>query len=163
MEGLLIGELARLAGIKPQTLRYYEQVGILTPPQRSSSGYRRYGHRALDELTFVKCAQALGFSLEEIKEILDLGRAGTAPCSRVLRLARQHVEGLEARIDALRHLKDQIAAGIERWEDGGIPADCVSTLCGLITGAGSGDTGPAASLLNRLSAAPATEAALRRR
>jgi MerR family transcriptional regulator, copper efflux regulator len=136
METLLISELAKLAGVKPQTIRYYEQIGVLTPALRSPTGYRRFGHRAIEELTFIKRAQALGFSLEEITEILDLGRSGTAPCSRVLVLARAHVAELEARIDGLRRLKAQIVAAIERWEDGGVPADCVSTFCGLITGAG---------------------------
>lgn len=135
MEGLLISELAKLAGVKAQTIRYYEQVGVLTPALRSPAGYRRFGRRAIDELTFVKRAQTLGFSLEEITEILDLGRSGTAPCSRVLGLARAHVSELEARIDALRRLKEQIVTAIGRWKDGGIPADCVSTLCGLIAGA----------------------------
>lgn len=133
MERMPIGELAKLTGVKPQTIRYYEQVGVLRPPLRASSGYRRYGGGTLDELTFVKRAQALGFSLEEIREILDLGRAGTAPCDRVLSLAREHVGELDARIDALGRLKDEIVNAIEQWEDGGIPANCVSTLCGLMT------------------------------
>lgn len=141
MKGLLIGELGKQAGLKPQTIRYYEQMGVLTPALRSAAGYRRYGRRALDELTFVKRAQALGFSLEEIRTILDLGRTGTAPCSRVLGLARQHVAELEARIEALRRLRDQIVAAIARWQDGGIPADCASTFCGLIMRAARDQTG----------------------
>jgi DNA-binding transcriptional MerR regulator len=135
MGGLLIGELAKRAGVKAQTIRYYESLGVLRPPRRTTAGYRRYGPEAVSELAFVKKAQALGFSLEDIKQVLDLGRAGRAPCSTVLSLAQSHLAELNRRIEQLQRLRDQLGAAVRRWQNGGAPPDCASTLCGLITDA----------------------------
>lgn len=103
---MLIGELARRADVKPQTVRYYESLGLLSRAERTPSGYRRYGPRALEELAFVHKAQSLGFSLEEIKQILDLGRRGRAPCSSVLAIAEGHLASLDRRIKQLSALVD---------------------------------------------------------
>lgn len=135
MERLLIGGLARRAGVTPQTIRYYESLGLLTPPRRTPAGYRRYGPEAATELAFIKKAQALGFSLDEIKRILDLSRAGRAPCSTVLALAREHLADLDRRIAQLQALRQQLDRALLRWESGGAPPDCAATLCGLIAGA----------------------------
>lgn len=134
IQTLLIGELARRAGVTPQTVRYYEREGLLRPPPRSASGYRRYGPRAVEEIAFIKKAQALGFALEEIREVLELGRAGTAPCSRVLALARRHVREIDERIAELAKLKERLRSALARWEETGAPRDCAQTLCGLIGG-----------------------------
>lgn len=127
-----IGELAERAGVTPQTIRYYERLGLLGRAPRSASGYRRYDERAWREVTFIKRAQALGFSLEEIKEILDLARAGRPPCDRVLALATRHLGELERRLVELSALRDRLAAALARWQQGGVPADCATTFCGLI-------------------------------
>jgi DNA-binding transcriptional MerR regulator len=80
MAGLLIGDVARRTGVSAPTIRYYEGVGLLPSPPRSGAGYRRYSDATIDELLFIRKAQALGFSLDEIAEILQLSRSGTAPC-----------------------------------------------------------------------------------
>ncbi len=130
---LRIGELARCAGVTAQTIRYYERVGVLERPARSTGGYRQYTNRSLEELAFVKRAQALGFSLDDIREIVDLSRRGQRPCSRVLDLARKHVSQLQTRIQELGALRGRLARALRRWEAEGIPADCAATLCGLIS------------------------------
>ena len=66
--GLLIGELATRVGVAPPTIRYYESIGLLRPPARTTSGYRRYPERAVEDLVFIRKAQALGFSLDEVAE-----------------------------------------------------------------------------------------------
>ena len=86
---LLIGEVARRSGVSRKALRLYEEAGILPPPQRTPSGYRVYGGDALDLLAFVSQAQRLGFTLEEIKEIVSIQRSGRLPCP--------HVHGLVSR------------------------------------------------------------------
>ncbi len=135
----LIGELAKRAGVTPQTLRYYERLGLLGPPPRSSSGYRRYDERAWRDLVFIKRAQALGFSLDEIKEVLTIARAGRAPCQRVLELAERHVAELERRLSELAALRDRLATALARWRQQGVPADGATALCGLIAGVDEGD------------------------
>jgi MerR family copper efflux transcriptional regulator len=131
---MLIGELARRAGVTPQTIRYYESLGVVSHADRSPSGYRRYTPQALEELEFVRKAQSLGFSLEEIKQIVDLGQAGRAPCSSVLAIAERHLETIDQRIAELRELRKELTQAVEKWKDGGVPKECASTLCGLITG-----------------------------
>lgn len=135
MGGLLIGELARRAGVKAQTIRYYEALGVLAKPRRTTAGYRRYGPGTLSELAFVKKAQALGFSLNDVKQVLDLGRSGRTPCATVLSLAHSHLADLDQRIAQLHRLRDQLGAAVRRWQTGGAPADCVATFCGLINDA----------------------------
>lgn len=129
---MLIGELARRACVKPQTVRYYETLGLLSRVERSVSGYRRYGPHALEELQFIRKAQSLGFSLDDVKQILEVARAGRAPCSRVLAIAEGHVVDLGKRIEQLTALRDELARAVKGWKSGGVPSRCASTLCGLI-------------------------------
>jgi DNA-binding transcriptional MerR regulator len=137
MAGLLIGAVAKQTGLSVPTIRYYESFGLLSAAPRSAAGYRRYGKEALDELRFVKKAQALGFSLEEIKEILTLSRAGSAPCAHVLDLARHHLRVVDERIAQLSRLRNQLAGEIAKWD--GVTQPTCEGLCRIITEA---DTDP---------------------
>jgi DNA-binding transcriptional MerR regulator len=132
---MLIGELARQAAVKPQTVRYYESLGLLSRVERRASGYRSYDARALEELRFIRKAQSLGFSLDDVRQILDVARAGRAPCARVLTIAEQHLADLQQRITQLCELRDDLARAVKQWRDGGIPQRCAATLCGLINDA----------------------------
>jgi len=136
---MLIGELARRAGVKPQTVRYYESLGILSRAQRTASGYRRYGLQALDELQFIRKAQSLGFSLDDVKQILQVARAGRAPCERVLAIAEGHLAELDRRIEQLTTLREDLGRSVTKWKKGGVPSECASTLCGLISEAAEAD------------------------
>ena len=116
MAGLRIGDVATRTGLTAATIRYYESVGLLPRALRSDGGYRHYSEAAVVELRFIKKAQALGFSLEEIGEILKLSRAGEAPCSHVLHLARRHLTAVEERIRQLSQFRDTLAAEVEKWD-----------------------------------------------
>lgn len=135
MTGLLIGDVAERADVTTSTIRYYESVGLLTPAARSPSGYRRYPQRVVDELKFIKKAQALGFSLDEISEILRLSRSGNMPCSRVLSLAHQHLAAVDERIKQLQGFRDRLATELAKW-DGTTTPTC-DGLCQIITSADS--------------------------
>jgi DNA-binding transcriptional MerR regulator len=130
---MLIGELARRAGVKAQTVRYYETLGLLSPVPRSASGYPSYGDQTLEELRFIRNAQSLGFSLDDVRQILDVARAGRPPCSQVLVIAERHVADLHQRIAQLSELRAELTRAVKRWKDGGVPSRCASTLCGSIT------------------------------
>jgi DNA-binding transcriptional MerR regulator len=116
MAGLLIGEIAERTGFSAPTIRYYESIGLLSPPARSAAGYRRYTETDVEELRFIRKAQSLGFSLEEIGEILKLSRAGDTPCSHVLELSRQHLAAVEQRIEQLTRFRDQLAGELAKWD-----------------------------------------------
>jgi MerR family copper efflux transcriptional regulator len=98
---------------------------------RSATGYRRYTEGSLEELAFIKKAQALGFSLEEVAEILRLGRKGAAPCSHVLEVARRHLATVDERIRQLSRFREQLAGEVSKW-DGQEQPTCAG-LCRLIT------------------------------
>ncbi len=137
MSGLLIGEVAQRAGVSAPTIRYYEEIGLLPAPLRSSAGYRRYAEQTVEELRFIRKAQALGFSLDEIGEILRLSRSGKAPCSHVLSIAHQHLAAVEERIRRLQRFRDLLAAEVAKW-DGKKTATCRG-LCQIIAGAEPGE------------------------
>ena len=132
---MLIGDVARLSDVTPATIRYYEELGLLTAPRRSEAGYRRYSEAAIDELRFIKKGQGLGFSLEEIREILRISRAGEAPCAHVLDLAERNLAAAEERILQLQAFRDRLAAQIAKWKHRSKPACNASGLCEIINSA----------------------------
>src|SRR5260370_29609736 len=94
-DGLLIGEVAKRSGASRKALRLYEQVGILAAPRRTAKGYRVYRADTLDLLAFVRQAQRLGFTLEEIKKIVSVKQSGHAPRPHVRELVRRKVADLD--------------------------------------------------------------------
>ena len=132
---MLIGDLAKQADVTPATIRYYEEIGLLAEPSRSSSGYRRYSDSTLEELRFIRKGQSLGFSLDELGEILKLSRAGEAPCSHVLELAGRNLASVDERIQHLRAFRDRLAAQIARWKGKPMPVCNGKGLCEIINSA----------------------------
>ena len=138
MAGLLIGDVAERTGLTTPTIRYYESIGLLSPAPRSATGYRRYSDTTVEELRFIKKAQSLGFSLEEIGEILKLSRAGDTPCSHVLDVSRRHLTAVDERIRQLTRFRDQLAAQVAKW-DGKQQPTCRG-LCQIISNAEERET-----------------------
>jgi DNA-binding transcriptional MerR regulator len=134
MGGLLIGHVAERAGVPTATIRYYESIGLLRRAPRSSSGYRRYSEDTVGEIAFIKKAQALGFSLEEVARILQLSRTGEAPCAEVLSLGHAHLAAVDARIRQLQAFRDQFATELAKWDAQKIAVTCEG-LCRFITSA----------------------------
>jgi DNA-binding transcriptional MerR regulator len=122
MSALLIGDVAERAGVPTPTIRYYESIGLLKPAPRSSAGYRRYSEQTVEELRFIKKAQALGFSLEEVGQILALSRSGKVPCSQVLSIAHGHLAAVDERLRQLQTFRDQLASELAKWDrqEGGV-------------------------------------------
>jgi DNA-binding transcriptional MerR regulator len=117
-----IGELARLGGVNPKTIRYYESIGLMPEPARRSSGYRDYDDQALERLTFVRTAQRLGITLDEVREILALRERGQAPCTYVREVLATQLETIHRRILELETLEAQLtelAAEAETLPEGG--------------------------------------------
>jgi Hg(II)-responsive transcriptional regulator len=107
------GQVAGQAGVNLQTLRYYERRGLLPEPPRRESGYRVYGAEAVSTVRFIKRAQRLGFSLEEVGSLLELASGGPESCEAAQALARHRIEELDQRItdlQAMRHSLRRLAA-----------------------------------------------------
>lgn len=96
-----IGQVASRAGIAPATVRYYERLGLIPRPPRTNGGYRQYEKDAVDRLRFIKKAQRIGFSLEDIHELLELHRHDAGACSEVQTRAAQKIRVIRERIDEL--------------------------------------------------------------
>ena len=114
---MLIGEVARRTGIPTGAIRFYEREKLVAAPARSASGYRQYSERTIREIDFIKRAQGLGLSLDQIREVVSLGRKG-APCPRVVAICHQHVQEIERRMAELRALREHLQATIDSVESG---------------------------------------------
>lgn len=112
---LYIGALAKRTGLARSTLRYYERIGLLAPSARTSAGYRVFSDRTLVELTFVRRAQALGFTLSEVREVLRLYRRGASPCERVVATAKRRLAAVERELERLSAFHNLLAAQIADW------------------------------------------------
>jgi MerR family copper efflux transcriptional regulator len=122
MQALGIGQLAKRGGVGIDTVRYYERNGLLSPRTRLASGYRRYGELELARLRFIRRAQALGFTLKEVKELLAL--SAQRDVGRVKRSAQAKLVDVERRIAALERVRDGLATLIEVCPGHGRAADC---------------------------------------
>jgi len=109
-----IGVIATQAGVPIKTIRYYEDVGLLPKPARTSSGYRLYDRVVVDRLQFIKKAQHLGLRLDEIKEILDLADRGRCPCGHVQDFLKKRLKDLQQKIADLRLLEGRIRQAVQR-------------------------------------------------
>lgn len=137
-----IGEVAQQAGVSTKTIRYYEDAGVLPPPERAPNGYRDYDDTTISRLHFVRDAQATGLTLTEIASILDLRGQGQSTCHHVIELLERHLDDLDRHIASLHRTRDQLAAMTERAKSLD-PADCTDpNRCQTIDAAGHMETPP---------------------
>ncbi|CFX34479.1 HTH-type transcriptional regulator ZntR [Candidatus Filomicrobium marinum] len=123
MSSFAIGHIAEAAGCKVQTVRYYEQIGLLPRPRRSEGNQRLYGKQDLERLLFIRHARELGFPLGSIRELLSLSDQPDQPCDEVDRIARTQLAQVKRRLAQLRALQAELQGMIDRCS-GGRVADC---------------------------------------
>ena len=129
---MLIGEVAERSGLSTKTLRYYEDIGLIEPPDRSPAGYRDFDEDIVDRLVFIRSAQAVGLTLGEIRSIVALRDDGDAPCGHVLELLRARADEIGKTIRELRALQRDLQALVVR-ADALDPSDCdPRRVCHLI-------------------------------
>lgn len=103
-----IGDVARATGTRVETVRYYERIGLLPPPERSAGNYRLYGEAHLNALSFVRRARNLGFSLDQVRALMTLADARQQSCAQVDALVRGHLDEIGRKIDDLRALQHEL-------------------------------------------------------
>ena len=142
---LKVGDIAREAEVNIQTVRYYEQRGLVLPHGRSSGGYRLYTIDAVRVVRFIKRAQALGFSLDEVAELLELRRDARGPVRNVRALASGKIADIDARLQGLLSMRDTLSRLVAdcQCDAHASPEDCV--------------------ILNALDDAPAISTTMKRR
>lgn len=116
MELLTIGELARSAGVHVETIRFYQRRGLLAEPDRPPGGIRRYGEVDAARIRFIKSAQALGFSLDEVMTLLTL-EDGTR-CSEASKIAQQKLSEVRSKLADLRHMEKTLSKLVGECEKG---------------------------------------------
>jgi Cu(I)-responsive transcriptional regulator len=120
---LSIGDLAKATGTKVETIRWYERVGVLPSPERTPGNYRAYGAAQLERLSFVRRARDLGFSLDQVRELLQLADDRERSCDAVDRVAREHLDEVERKIADLEALRRELRDLIGQCRHGTV-AEC---------------------------------------
>jgi DNA-binding transcriptional MerR regulator len=118
-----IGALAKATNTNIETIRYYERIGLLPPPARTTGNYRSFGEPERARLSFVRYARELGFAIEEIRSLLDLSDNPERDCEAADAIASRHLTVVEAKIAQLAGLRDELARIIGSCR-GGMAADC---------------------------------------
>ena len=121
---LTIGAVAKRAGVPIDTIRYYEREGLLPEAPRRASGYRSYGEDAVAQLRFIRRAKDLGFTLEEVRELLALSADRHGGVEGVRERAAARLHAIEARIAELQRVRDGLAELVEACPGHGAPEDC---------------------------------------
>jgi MerR family transcriptional regulator, copper efflux regulator len=133
---LKIGEAAGQSGLSVKTIRYYDEIGLLTPTvERAESGYRLFRPQVLQRLAFIRRAQALGLHLSEVQQILMVHDQGELPCGEV----RQHLEAkvveIRQQIEALETLELELQGILSGWQDQPDRERLERTICPNLQGA----------------------------
>ncbi len=118
-----IGTVAEGSGVPPKTIRYYESIGLIHPAVRGPNGYRTYAPVDMRTLNFIKRARSLGFSVEDVRDLLDLWRDKTRTSVAVKSLATRHLEALDHKIEELRSVRKVLADLVTRCRGDARP-DC---------------------------------------
>jgi MerR family mercuric resistance operon transcriptional regulator len=113
-EALTIGELSRRTGVKTETVRYFERIGMIAEPPRTEGGHRLYNADHVRTLKFIRRGRELGFSPNEVRALLGLGGPGKATCAGVREIAAHHLEDVRAKIADLSLLERLLATTIEQ-------------------------------------------------
>jgi len=104
----LVGMVAKQLGVSSQTIHWYETQGLIPPPERTESGYRVYQPSTIEQLRFVRKALGIGFSVDEIRAIIDARRQGNQPCEMVLSLLQKKIDDVNSQIETLIEVQDDL-------------------------------------------------------
>lgn len=124
MSSYPIGQLSRLSGTGVETIRYYEREGLISEPPRRASGYRQYPEDTLSRLRFIRHAKALGFSLRDIKELLELRVAPGTTCADIRKRAEEKIADVRAKLEMLRQIEQALMKLTATCRGRGSISDC---------------------------------------
>ncbi len=123
MAGLSIGKVGEATATKVETIRYYERIGLLPKPARTGGNYRSYASEHVDRLAFIRRARELGFSIEDVRELLDLAGHRESPCAGIDQITRRHLATIKGKIETLKRLRRELRDTLASC-DGGRVAEC---------------------------------------
>jgi DNA-binding transcriptional MerR regulator len=126
---LTVGQLASRAGVRTDTIRYYERESLLPLPQRTGGEHRRYGPADVDRLLFIRGAQRLGLKLAEIRDLLAVRDTGSCACEPAASLLRRHVTEIDTEVARLTALRTELAAMLTAMPGPDCPDPLPGTWC----------------------------------
>jgi MerR family mercuric resistance operon transcriptional regulator len=118
---LPIGEISRRTGVNIETIRYYERIGIVPKPSRTQGGHRSYDSEQMKRLAFIRRGRELGFSLDDIRALLDLVDSGAYSCGEVYEMTMNHLAAVRRKIADLRRIERVLKAMADRCRHGDVP------------------------------------------
>lgn len=142
-----IGEIAARTGTNVETIRYYEKEGLLPKPPRTVGGHRKYSGTHLKRLYFIRRSRELGFSIQQVRELLGFVDESSHTCGEVKALTLQHAKDIQAKIDDLKRLQQALLAMSARCSGGEYPIDDCPIIDSMFNEAGIGN-GSARDVMN---------------
>ncbi len=133
MSGMTVSKLARKVGASPDTVRYYERLGLLPDTARTAAGYRLFGDQDVERMRFIQSAQRLGFSLAEIAELLGIREHGLCPCGRARDRLAAKLDEIDARLAELRALRGTVQTVLDSAEEPGRCWSCPPQILQITT------------------------------
>lgn len=128
-----IGEVAQRAGLATSAIRFYEDEGLIPEPDRTKAGYRDYDPGVVERIRFIRAGQAVGLTLRELNQVLQIRDEGESPCRHVTELLDARIQDVDQRIGELRALRQDLA-GLRRNASDLNPADCPpESVCRILT------------------------------
>ncbi len=121
---LSIGDVAKATGVKVVTIRYYEQIGLMPAPSRTEGNYRAYSQEHILGLRFIRRCRNLGFTLDQVRDLLRLASRKNEECSEVDRITIRHLADIEAKVSDLTRLAAELRRISECCRGNGLIADC---------------------------------------
>lgn len=129
MQLLTVSQLAKATDVRADTVRYYERIGMIGETERTGAGYRKFDEQAAERVRFIKNAQGMGFTLDEIKQLLELASdERSEDCSAIRDFARQKVADLESQIRQMRAFKSELETLADSCSDEGQPLESCKIL-----------------------------------
>jgi MerR family Zn(II)-responsive transcriptional regulator of zntA len=129
---MTVTQLSRHGGIPPHVVRYYTRIGLLDPARDPNNGYKLYRHADIERLRFIRQAQRLGYTLDEIRRFLQLNAEGQVPCLEVREILRRRIDENHSRIRELVQLQGRMEQALSLWEDMPAQVPGADSVCHLI-------------------------------
>ena len=129
---MIVSELALRSGVAPHVVRYYSRIGLLVPRRDPGNGYQLFNQDDLLRLRFIRHAQSLGFTLEDIQEILAYEERSASPCPKVRKILAQRIEENRRRIDDLQKKQERMENAMSQWQSMPDQACGKGSICHLI-------------------------------
>jgi len=131
MKELFIKDISNITGISSRTIRYYESIGFLSKAKRNKSNYRVYSEEDIKIINFIKKSKLLGFSLEEIRTLLNIKEKGNSPCNKVIELIENHIIEIDKRIIKMINFKNKLQETLNNFKSN-YEVGSSGHICGLI-------------------------------